>query len=91
MRAGNNVIENKMGEKIAAWVWTCLDALGITTAVIAFINLEAVERAILFMASMIFFGYRVYHMHLDGEKKKIENEEKKFDLTEKKKPKIESK
>lgn len=79
----DTVIRNKMGEKIAAWVWNCFDALGITTAILAFINIDAVEKAILFVASLIFFGYRVYHLHLDGKRKDIENKDKEFDYWKK--------
>jgi len=78
------VTHNKMGVKLAVWMWNCFDALGITAAFIAFINIDGLEKAILFVSSMTFFGYRIYHLHLDGKRKEIENEEKEFDLKEKK-------
>ncbi len=73
-----------MGEKIAVWLWNCFDAAGLTVTFLAFINLEPVEKAILFTGSTIFLGYRVYHLHLDAKKKEIDIEDKRFDLTDKK-------
>lgn len=85
MRHSLSIQKDKpMGEKLAAWVWNLFDSIGLLTAFITIFNLDSVEQAILFMASMTFFGYRVYHLHLDGRKKSLENEEKEFDLKQKK-------
>lgn len=77
------VTRNKMAEKIAAWIWICFDTLGITATILAFINIDGIEKAILFVASLVFLGYRIYHLHLDAKKKEIDYKEKHFDLTKK--------
>ena len=74
----------KMGEKIAGWVWVFADSLGLLTSLITIINLDSIEKAILFCLTTTFLGYRIYHLHLDAKIKEIDRDDKKHDLNAKK-------
>lgn len=71
--------------------WALADVMGVCTATIAIVNLPALEAAILFIASMIFFYYRISILRTEDKKKKrelkkmdMELEEKNFDFDVKK-------
>lgn len=83
----SSIKEHKMGIKLAVALWTFLDGLGITMAGILFLNLQPVEQALLFVATISLLGYRIYHLHLDAERKRLENEDKKIDIENKRRPK----
>ena len=74
----------KMGEKIAGWVWIFADSVGLITSLITIINLDSIEKAILFCLTTAFLGYRIYHLHMDAKIKEIERDDKKHDLKTKK-------
>lgn len=78
--------QRQMEMKLAGWIWHLFDACGITVTIFAFLSeLDIIEKIILFLLSAAFFCYRIYHLHLDAEKKRNDMEEKKWDFKEKKK------
>ncbi len=46
--------------------------------------LDGVEKFILFLCTIAFGGYRIYILHLDAEKKKLDNQQQKDEMKEKK-------
>ncbi len=46
-------------------------------------TLDAVEKFILFLCTIAFAGYRIYILHLDAEKKKLDNQQQKDEMKEK--------
>ncbi len=89
---------SKMSKIIATWIYHIFDVAGFTAVIIAFIQLDVFERIILFLGSTAFLGYRLYHMHLDAQRKRndleeqrMDLEEQRYDLNKKKSRKIEDK
>jgi hypothetical protein len=78
---------NKVPEiKVIMWLFydiTMLGMGGYTFANFFIDNVNIIEKTILFMASMVFFGYRIYILHLDAEKKKMDNKSQRHDLANK--------
>ena len=74
----------RWAKKIAGWVWVFADSLGLLTSLITIINLDSIEKAILFCLTTTFLGYRIYHLHLDAKIKEIDRDDKKHDLNAKK-------
>jgi len=80
-----NDIEHKDMAEMKILLWRMADFFGIGIGVIAFIQpLGEWENLILFSASLIFFGFRVYMMYLDSRKKAVALEEQEWDLYQKK-------
>lgn len=76
--------------EIKAIVWlfydiTMLGVGGYTFANTFAENVNVVEKILLFIASMIFFIYRITILHEDRRKKKIENDHADIDLDERRK------
>ena len=80
-----NGVKHKDVAEMRILVWRIADLLGISVSVLAFIQtIGEWQSLILFSVSLIFFGYRIYMLHLDSEKKRLTNEEQAFDLYQKK-------
>src|ERR1044072_2799904 len=50
-------------------------------------SIDIIEKAILTSCTVVFAAYRIYILHLDAKKKKLENEEKEMDISERRNPK----
>ncbi len=46
-------------------------------------TLDSVEKFLLFLCTIAFGGYRIYILHLDAEKKKLDNQQQKDEMKEK--------
>jgi hypothetical protein len=57
--------------------WFVLQAQAFTA------TLDVVEKSILFLCTVTFAGYRIVILHLDAEKKRLENRNMKHELNEK--------
>ena len=62
---------------LISYNWVVLQVSFVTT-------LDAVEKFILFLCTIMFAGYRIYILHLDAEKKKLDNQQQKDEMKEKK-------
>ena len=72
--------------KVIMWLFYDVTMLGVGgyTLVNTFAdNVNMVEKIVLFLASMIFFAYRIYILHLDAEKKRMDNREQKREINSK--------
>lgn len=73
--------------KAIAWVFYDIVMLGVGGYTLAnsFIKgVDIAEKIFLGLASAVFFGYRIYILHLESVKRRMENEEKRIELNERK-------
>lgn len=83
----DNSVEKMPELKIIAWLFYDVTTIG--TGAYAFLNtflshVDAFEKICIFLAFIVMAGYRIYILHLDAEKKKIDNNERKIEIKEKK-------
>lgn len=80
-------------ELVKLYSWLAYDISALGMVVYTWLNIhmlsidsfiESLEKFLLFLCTLTFLGYRIYILHLDAEKKKIENEDKREDLAVKK-------
>lgn len=83
--------KDKSVVKLYTWmaydIWLCglIIYNWVVMQIQAFANaLDSVEKMILTLCTVVFAGYRIYILHLEAKKKKLETEEMEYDLKEKK-------
>lgn len=83
----------KKNDVIKFYSWICYDISLCGLMVYNFIvlqiqsftaTLDSIEKAILTLCTAIFGIYRIYILHLDAEKKKMENQERRDEIKRKK-------
>lgn len=83
----DNSIEKVPEIKLIAWLFYDITVIG--TGAYALLNtfmehVDALEKILIFCAFIIMAGYRIYILHLDAEKKKLNNDELKSEVKQKK-------
>lgn len=73
--------------KILGWLIYDITMLGMGGYAFAnafMTNVDAFEKILIFLASLTFFAYRIYILHLDAEKKRMDNNDRKEEIKNKK-------
>lgn len=73
--------------KLIAWLLYDVNMLGVWAYALNITfqeNVATVEKALLCLASLVFFAFRIRSLHLDNKKKEIDNEERRAQIAEKK-------